>query len=266
MNEYIAIFNDTFARCKDNETLSASVTQSIKNQYVVLENETIVLEEQQLHKHHNAAKIIVSTKRTFEAAKQYADSEKKVCALNFANAFQPGGGVVYGCTAQEESICRLSTLYPSIATDRMMKDFYLPHREKCSEISNGDLIYTPDVKVFKTDTYIPQMMPQSQWFDVNVITCAAPDLRRFSITNQQLEQIHLFRAKRIIETAISNQNDVLILGAFGCGAFCNNPVIVANVYKNILPNYLQAFETVEFAIFAKSEMDVNYSTFKKVLV
>ena len=265
MLEYINVFKDTMSCCKDNEILSNAVAQSVKSQSVILENDAIVLTENQLRKYDKPAEIVVSSKRTFEAAKKYANKGKQVCALNFANAFKPGGGVERGATAQEESLCRLSTLYPSIATGKMMQEFYSPHRDKCSSLSNGDLIYTPGVKVFKTDTSHPQMMPNEQWYNVNVITCAAPDLRTTSISDQQLEEIHQIRAKRIIETAIKFNNEVLILGAFGCGAFHNNPAVVANVYKNILQKYIYAFKTVEFAVFAKYETDVNYSTFKKTL-
>lgn len=265
MLEYINVFKDTMSCCNDNEILSNAVAQSVKSQCVIHESDSIVLTEKQLRKYDKPAEIIVSTKRTFEAAKDYAHNGKQVCALNFANAFEPGGGVVWGATAQEEALCRLSTLYPAIATDKMRQEFYNPHRDKCSSLSNGDLIYTPGVKVFKTDTSHPQMMPNDQWYDVNVITCAAPDLRKASISDQQLEQIHQTRAKRIIETAIKFNNDVLILGAFGCGAFRNNPIVVANVYKNILQNFAYALETIEFAVFAKHELDVNYSTFKKTL-
>lgn len=265
MREYIDIFKDTMSYCNNDTILAAAVAQSIESQTIILENDTNVLKENQLRKYDKTAEIIVSSKRTFEAAKKYADNGKKVCALNFANAFNPGGGVVMGASAQEESLCRVSTLYPAIADNKMVKDFYLPHRAKCTHLSNGDLIYTPNVKVFKTDTYMPQIMPQSEWFDVNVITCAAPSLYMTSIPDSDLEQIHQTRAKRIIETAIKFNNEVLILGAFGCGAFCNNPTIVANVYKNILPKYAYAFETVEFAVYAKYETDVNYSTFNKIL-
>ena len=262
MREYIDIFNDTIDCCKSNKILSDAVAQSVNAQTVILENDTVVLEKKQLCKYDRETEILVSHKRTFEAAKHYADKGKKVCALNFANAFNPGGGVVLGATAQEEALCRISTLYPVIADDRMMKEYYLPHRKGCSALSNDDIIYTPNVKVFKTDTFIPQLMEEEQWYDVNVITCAAPDLRSGFISDQELEQIHLKRIKRIIETAICFSNDVLILGAFGCGAFFNNPKIVATVFKNILQNYKCAFETIEFAVYSKTDADPNFAAFK----
>ena len=264
MRENVDIFIDTMACCKSNKTLSDVVQQSISSQKVILEKDKIVLDESRLYKYDKEAEILVSHKRTFEAAKPYADEGKSVCVLNFANAFNPGGGVVLGANAQEESLCRTSTLYPAISDDKMMTEYYHPHRHNCTPLSNGDLIYTPNVTVFKTDTSMPTILPQEQWYDVNVITCAAPDLRSDFISDQELEQLHQKRAKRIIETSISYNNDVLILGAFGCGAFRNNPQIVSLVYKNVVQNYLNAFDTIEFAIYSKTDADPNYSTFKSV--
>lgn len=57
-------------------------------------------------------RIVVSGKRTLEASEIYAKQGKRVCVLNFASATNPGGDVVHGSSAQEEAICRCSTLYP----------------------------------------------------------------------------------------------------------------------------------------------------------
>ena len=59
----------------------------------------------------------------------------------------------------------------------MMKGFYYPHRNAKNPINNADIIYTPDVTVFKTDTGRPKLMNEAEWYDVDVITCAAPNLR-----------------------------------------------------------------------------------------
>ena len=49
---------------------------------------------------------------------------------------------------------------------------------KCENpINNADIIYTPGVTVFKTDTSNPKLLDEKDWYDVDVITCAAPNLR-----------------------------------------------------------------------------------------
>lgn len=39
----------------------------------------------------------------------------------------------------------------------------------------------------------------------------------------------------------SIEHQQLILGAFGCGAFCNDPKVVAQAYKNVLPEFIHHF-------------------------
>lgn len=161
------------------------------------------------------AKIVVSKRRSFEAAFRYAGYE--TCVLNFASATNPGGGVAWGSTAQEECLCRCSTLYANLIIKENWERFYAPHRQQHNQLYNDDCIYTPDVLVFKSDTRFPQLMDQEDWLQVNVITCAAPNLRpdkdgteRVKVTNSELKELHKKRMRRILTIAASRQNrDIL---------------------------------------------------------
>ena len=260
----IKIFSDTAEMCESNGILKRSIENSVKNQKLFLENDIIPLKDSQLKKYPEGFETLVSTKRTFEAAMPYALKGKKVCALNFASARNPGGGVLGGATAQEEALCRISTLYFALSVNENMEKFYLPHRE-LNNLYNDDLIYTPNVTVFKSDSNNPVLKGVNDWFEVSVITCAAPNLRyNGRISDAKLQAVHEKRAKRILDTAAAFDSEVLILGAFGCGAFANNPEVVAPAYKNVLENYKNAFETVEFAIYARNKEDRNFKTFNCV--
>ena len=225
------------------------------------------------------AKVIVSPKRTLEAAAPYAYAGKKVCVLNFASATNPGGGVVKGSSAQEEAICRCSTLYPNLKEQRMWNQFYAPHRRAHDPLHNDDCIYTPGVVVFKSDTDYPQLMPEEKWYSVNVLTCAAPNLRErpsngmnsgdgddaVHISREELQTLHEKRMRRVLEIAWAKENEVVILGAFGCGAFRNPPAVVAQAMKTVVQEYRKKFETIEFAVYCSTQYDTNYRVFQPIL-
>ena len=148
-----AIFKDTEYQYRTNPVLKEAIDSSIKEQVLILESDNLKVEIEDKY----AGKVVVSGKRTLEASELYAKQGKKVCVLNFASATNPGGGVVYGSSAQEEAICRCSTLYPCLDIDKMWDKFYMPHREADNPLYNDDCIYTPGVKVFKSDTNFPEI-------------------------------------------------------------------------------------------------------------
>ena len=222
---------------------------------------------------------MISPKRTLEAAEVYAYAGKKVCVLNFASATNPGGGVIKGSSAQEEAICRCSTLYPNLKAERAWEKFYAPHRRARDPLHNDDCIYTPGVMVFKSDTDYPQLLPEEKWYSVNVLTCAAPNLREHPsnemnagdgdaavhISREDLQALHEKRMRRVLEIAWAKGNEVVILGAFGCGAFRNPPAVVAQAMKTIVQEYRMRFETIEFAVYCTTQYDTNYRVFQQVI-
>lgn len=224
--------------------------------------------------------VTVTKSRTFETAmrltKQYPG--KKVAVLNFASATKPGGGVINGSSAQEESLCRCSTLYPTLDRKFLWQNYYDVNRTAGDVLHTDACIYSPGVVICKTDTNFPERMPQADWCKVDVISCAAPNLRNtpanlynpesgqaVSILSADLQRLHEQRAKAILAVAADNNVDILVLGAFGCGAFRNNPKVVATAYANMLKDCRRYFELVEFAIFCRDFETENYDAFAEVL-
>jgi uncharacterized protein (TIGR02452 family) len=212
--------------------------------------------------------VTVTNHRTFEAAglihERYPD--KRIGVLNFASATNPGGGVVWGSSAQEESLCRCSTLYPALNQKNLLVNYYNFHRSRQDSLYTDCCIYTPDVKVIKSDTDYPERLDSSKFFNVDVITCAAPNLRHADpISDAELERLHLKRGRRILDIAVENKIDCLVLGAFGCGAFRNDPQIVARVYAKLMEEFKGAFDLVEFAVFYWGNEITNYQAFKDAL-
>ena len=249
----------------------------ICDRMIFIAEDTSVGMSNYMAKYMEPAKIVISKKRSYEAAAGYKDMN--ICVHNFASATTPGGGVVKGSSAQDECLCRCSTLYFSLNTPEMWGRFYTPHREAQDPKHNDDIIYTPDVYVIKTDTASPKAMPESDWYKVNVLTCAAPNLRQMpgnkmnvgdgykkvKMLDEELQVLHEKRFAKILDVAVAEGNDVVILGAFGCGAFENNPEVVARAAKNVIEKYLHAFKVIEFAIYCLPRDEANYKIFRKII-
>ena len=268
------VFKDTERLCKSDPRIKESTKHSLKGQKLILEEYSFTNVKKDIYT--EPAQVLVSKKRSFEAASAY--KEYSVCVHNFASASNPGGGVVNGASAQEECLCRCSNLYFCLNTSEMWDGFYSPHRAAKNPIHNDDIIYTPKVSVFKSDTSTPKLMKTEDWFDVNVISCAAPNLRErpgnaynpgdgdkaVKITEKELLELHEKRLRRILDVALAEGNEVVILGAFGCGAFANNPRIVARAAKNVVEKYRYAFKIIEFAVYCNPRDDENYRVFSTI--
>ena len=161
----------------------------------------------------------------------------------------------------------------------MMKSFYFHHRETCNPLHNDDAIYTPNVVVFKSDIQYPRLLTKDKWYNVNVITSAAPNLRdkpsnamnmNDGVIRAEISRIELLtllekRIHRIFEIAAIKGNEVIILGAFGCEAFSNPPDVVAEAMKSEIEKFRNYFETIEMAVYCPRYDDTNYQVFKKYL-
>lgn len=277
--ERVEIFEETKHLYCTDKRLVDSISFSKQNQKVIAERAQVSVSED---RYNVSANVVVSKKRSLAAAGLYI--ERNVCVLNFASATNAGGGVTKGANAQEEAICRCSTLYPCISDSRIVSQFHDKHREdlkfgQINALYNDDCIYTPKVTVFRNDTDTPELLPENLWYEIDVISCAAPNLRSkpsnamnpdsgskaVSIKPGELLELHKKRIGRILDIAKANGAEVVILGAFGCGAFQNSPDVVARAMKEIVEKYLYSFETIEFAVYCPPENTKNYDVFKRTL-
>ena len=240
------VMTDTKLQYETIPELKEAVKNSIERQYMVAQEDNI----DQPIADGNQTKYLCSGKRSFEAAKDYKG--KKVAVLNFANNHTIGGSP-FTAGAQEESLCRCSTLLPCL--EAMSEPFYQKHirqfeSKEINYMGNDDLIYTPDVVVFKTDErtdpIYPKMMDPSEWYKVDVITSAAPQLRTVRTLPANYNDVIFSRIKKILDVAAKEHAEVLILGAWGCGAFKNDINVVSDTFYSLLKNY--NFEVVEFAL------------------
>lgn len=270
------VFEVTRRMCRTDRDLQFSISESKRQQRIYTSYPDIHLEGIPLS--GVEPKIYVSNRRTFQAAKLLVKEYKDVCVLNFASAMNPGGGVFNGANAQEECLCRASTLYECISDDDVYKRFYEVHRKECkSAIYNDDCIYTPNVMVFRRDNTYYDILPREQWYKCSVISCAAPNLRkvpsnrhnyggnesRAYIDNKRLYEIQYKRLCRILEIAIINRTEALVLGAFGCGAFKNPAWVVADAMVDSIERYKNYFKVIEIAIPDTKYSKENHDIFAK---
>ena len=268
----IQIFNQTVTMCSEHPRLREAIRTSIEKQHIYWEGDTVPLETPL---YGNPAKVFLSSKRTVEAAASEKYKGSKIGILNFASSINPGGGVLRGTTTQEESICRISTLYSALTDEVSAGQFYKSHREWIHKGTMGrknrdDCIYIPNIMVFREDDYDCKILPEKEWFTVDVLTCAAPDQRYdptgnvFCPTPEELRAVMEKRIDHILRIASYQKIDALILGAFGCGAFGNSPTVVAKAFETVMKKYLYYFKTIEFAVYSRSIEDMNYSAFSQI--
>ena len=204
--------------------------------------------------------------------------ELKIAVHNFASATNPGGGVRHGSRAQEEALCRCSTLYPVLNTEDNWKKFYTVNRERGNSLHDDACIYSPEIIICKNDTDKPTRLPRDKWDLVDVITIAAPNLREhpnniynpghakpIQITDEELFEIQERRIKHMFTVVAHHGAEIFVTGAFGCGAFQNSPEVVANAYKKVLPEFEGFFKEIVFAIYCRPQETINFETFKRVL-
>jgi uncharacterized protein (TIGR02452 family) len=182
---------------------------------------------------------------------------EKVCILNFASSRNPGGGYRAGAMAQEEALCYASNLGPELEKH---VDFYEYNRE---ELFNGlysdGIIYSKDVVFFKNRG------TNTKPVKANVISCAAPNwgaARRHGVKESENHDVMVRRIKQIFDVAIANGDKTLVLGAFGCGVFKNDPEEVANIIYTMLEHkqYKKYFNRIIFAM--NDSKSRNAITFK----
>ena len=199
--------------------------------------------------------IKVVNQDSLYAAKELVENGFTPAVVNFASFKVPGGGVRKGSKAQEENICRRTNLFESIFRfiDTLAKEYGLPMEDKRYPLPvNHGAIYSPSISVFR-ESDDKQYAFMDNLFNIDVITIAAlknPPLDKNGHLNNWAKSITKEKIRTMLNLAIYWENDSIVLGAFGCGAFANPPEDVALLFKEVLkePEYCDKFEKIIFAI------------------
>ena len=188
------------------------------------------------------------------------DGFTRVVALNFASAKKPGGGFLGGAKAQEEDLARCSALY---ACQLPHRAYYDANRANPSMLYTDHLIYSPDVPFFRDDRHELLATP----FVVSIITSPAPNAGEAEPRGEGPAVLATLqrRAEHVLRVAAHPGHRVLVLGAWGCGVFRNDPRVVADVFARLLTTgpLAHAFERVVFAIYDRTKTEATLRAFRE---
>lgn len=213
---------------------------------------------------NRAVEVVAAT--TQEAAFALTEDGRDVVVLNFASARNPGGGFLGGAQAQEEELCRCGGLYRTLMTQ---PEYYLVHRNNRSLLYSDHIIYSPRVPFFRLEARGKMLV---QPVLLSVITAPAPNAGAIT-RNTPEDALHLKstferRWANILAVAEDRGHRNVVLGAWGCGAFRNDPVMVAEAAKNVLSGkrFVGRFERLVFAVPDFGERSrTNLESFRAVL-
>lgn len=222
-------------------------------------------------------KVEVENNDCFYVAKRLKDEGLSPAVLNMANRHMPGGGVLRGSGAQEENICRRSNLFQSLYSYHpISKSFGFDENKRFHYPMNEDFggIYSKNIVVFRNSEDKKYSFLDKP-FMIDVISVAAinrPELTENGKFKNFVEKREKNKIRTILNIALDNGNDSLVLGAFGCGAFRTPPYEMARCFYEVLKEkkYTNKFKKIVFAILddhnshKEHNPEGNYAPFKKM--
>lgn len=205
----------------------------------------------------------VTGESSLEAARRLTGAgPAPVAVLNFASARNPGGGYLNGAQAQEEALCRASALY---ATLLRAPEFYAHHRAERSPFYTDRVIHSPGVPVFRDDRGRLLDPP----FTVGFLTSPAPNAgviaARAPEDAGRVPAALASRVERVLETAAACGYRRLVLGAWGCGVFRNDPRQVAAAFRALLTGegrFARHFDEVVMAVLDRTPGATTLGAFR----
>lgn len=188
---------------------------------------------------------------SLEAIQRLGQKGHPVMCLNFASAKNPGGGFEKGAVAQEESLARSSALYPCLLH---APAFYQYHKKQSTCLYSDHMIYSPNVPFFKNDKgeltdspYLASILTSAA-VNAGVVKQREPDNIR------QIEIAMRIRIRKMLTLCAVQGYEHLVLGAWGCGVFDNDPEMIAELFREKLTDHFAGcFRHIVFAIHTKEE-------------
>ena len=195
------------------------------------------------------------------------NDEKPALVLNFANPVNPGGGVRRGARAQEEDLCRKSSLLPALESGDA-REYYIYNRNLDTYMGSDAMILTPSVEIIRD--YNGDLLADTRI--VAVLTCAAPMIKlgKEGMTGEEYRQMLLTRITGMLRCAAAYGYKRLVLGAWGCGAFGNDAALVSDLFYRALKELTYCgmtekdlFSRIVFAVLSRTPDQYNFRQFER---
>lgn len=229
------------------------IAQSVANTIWYKDTITFVPEERE------SMTVLLRPLDSVAAIEEQAQLGQKMAVLNFSSYKNPGGQFLNGSRAQEESLCHASTLYNVLSRNQYFYDYNKKDLNRA--LYRNAALYSPDI-IFEC--------PSGHSIKCDVITCAAPNFTAASkyckVSSAENTTVLRSRIRYVLQIAAATHIDILILGAYGCGVFGQNPYEVAAIFNELLFNEFSCFNRVIFAVPADTVHPQNYNAFKSIFL
>lgn len=254
--QHVDLASDVAASCQDTRSYTPGQTQRMFNDEAYNATNAV--------RHETAFEVTGETSTAAGQRLVLDEGEQYVATLNFASARNPGGGYLGGARAQEEDLCRSSALYTTLLE---ATDYYDAHRKNRDTRYSHRVIYSPDVPVYRD----AKSRLLDQPYFVSFLTSPAPNAGALARHDPgavgDLEELITERAGRVLAVAAYHGVRTLVLGAWGCGVFRNDPATVATAFRSHLADggvFEGRFPRVVFAVYDTSAGKATFQAFRDV--
>lgn len=251
----LQILQQGYFKTQKGETIDISAVQQFAEDHTKVyapEYSDALLKNRVFESQEQPTEIVVTRQTTLDAVRSLIqEGHQDVLCLNFASARNAGGGFLGGSQAQEESIARSTGLYNC---QQKASTYYEVNRKVKSCIYTDYMIYSPQVPILKDE----QGHNHNLLMTCGIITAPAVNAgvvkQREPNRLAEIETVMRRRIKKVLAIALEHQHKTIVLGAWGCGVFQNDPTDIARYFKEILEaEFKDTFTKIVFAIYSRNE-------------
>lgn len=245
--------------------IEESHEKSIKNSFLITpEDGELYVEELKNNTNNSNCEISVVNVPTVKAVLLLTGEKlENIGVLNFASARNPGGGFLKGSLAQEESIATASGLY---YTQIKNEKYYEFNRENKTMMYSDYMIYSKEVVFIRDENLNLLKKPVT----ASIITAPAVNYGQVILKNEDKKLANYVmknRMRKILAVFAKENNRNIILGAYGCGVFRNEPEVIARYFKGLLyeEKFINYFDKIVFAVYDTSKDQRCLKAFENII-